>query len=91
MEGMFGHWEKLGKALNLEEQWLHEIFDEFPMDPAKRLRVILRKWRDTTDYPSLSTLHVAIKQLGLNALVPRTRSIEDSEYIHAQFLLVVIV
>ena len=74
---MFGHWQELGKALDLEEQWLHEIFDEFPMDPAKRLRVILRKWRDTTDYPSLSTLHVVMEQLGLKALIPENMRIDQ--------------
>jgi len=62
VEELFPYWEELGKALYLEEQFLQEIFDQFPMDPAERLRIILRKWRDTTDHPSLATLDNILEQ-----------------------------
>jgi len=64
VEELFSYWEELGKALYLEEQFLQEIFDQFPMDPAERLRIILRKWRDTTDHPSLATLDGILEQFG---------------------------
>lgn len=69
-EGLFLYWEKLGKALHLEEQSLEDIFDSFPEDPAERLRVILTKWRDTAEHPSLDTLDGILKKLGLQSLIP---------------------
>ena len=69
-EELFIYWEKLGKALHLEEQFLQDIFDRFPEDPAERLRVILMQWRDTTEHPSLDTLDGILKKLGLQSLIP---------------------
>ena len=70
MEELFIYWEKLGKTLHLEEQFLQGTFDTFPMDPAERLRVILTKWRDTTEHPSLDTLDRILKRLGLQSSIP---------------------
>ena len=70
MEELFIYWEKVGKALHLKEQFLQDIFDMFPMDPAERLRVILTKWRDTTEHPSLDTLDEIFKKFGLQSLIP---------------------
>ena len=69
-EELFIYWEKLGKALHLEDQFLEDIFDRFPEDPAERLRVILTEWRDTTEHPSLDTLDGILKKLGLQPLIP---------------------
>lgn len=70
VEELYPYWEKLGKALRLEEDFLQESFDNFQMDPAERLKIILRKWRDTTDNPSLDTLHRILENLGLKHLIP---------------------
>ena len=73
MDELFPYWEKLGKALYVEEDFLQEIFDRFPDNPADRLRIILRKWRDTTVNPSLSTLDEILKHFGLKSSIPDQR------------------
>ena len=73
VEELFSYWEKLGKALHLEETYLQEIYDEYPMNPAMRLRMILRKWRDTTERPSLASLDRILGQLGVGNSVLRNR------------------
>ena len=67
---LFIYWEKLGKALHLDEHYLQEIYDRFPMEPSQRLRIILREWRDTTDNPSLDTLDQILKNFGLMSSIP---------------------
>ena len=73
MNELFPYWEKLGKELYVEEDFLQEIFDRFPENPADRLRIILRKWRDTTANPSLSTLDEILKHFGLKSSIPDQR------------------
>jgi len=82
VEELYPYWEKLGKALNLEEEFLHDIYDQFPMDPAKRLRIILRKWRDTTEHPSLTTLNDILKHFGLRDVILRRRSNNNSKKLY---------
>ena len=71
VEELYQYWEKIGKGLHLEEDFSQESFDNSQMDPAERLKVALRKWRDTTDHPSLATLNGVLKNLGLKDFIPR--------------------
>ena len=80
MEGLFIYWEKLGKALHLEDQFLQEVYDTSPMDPAERLKVILRKWRDTTEHPSLDTLDEILTKFGLKSSIPGRSEGNKTEY-----------
>ena len=64
------YWEKIGKGLHLEEDFSQESFDNSQVDPAKRLKLILRKWRDTAERPSLATLNGVLKNLGLKDFIP---------------------
>ena len=73
VEELSTYWHKLGKALRLEDDLLQEIYDKSPEDPAERLRIILRKWRDTAENPSLDLLDVILEQLGLKSSIPDRR------------------
>ena len=64
-EEMFPLWEKLGKALKLPGCFLEDTYNNFPEDPAERLRIILREWRGKADHPSLTTLDKKLDQCGI--------------------------
>ena len=64
MEELFPLWEKLGKALKLPGCFLDDTYNDYPADPAERLRVILREWRAKADHPSLIMLDKRLEQLG---------------------------
>ena len=65
-EQVYPFWDKLGKALGLSSQFLdYNLVLSPDQDPDKRLRVILKKWRDTADDPSVSQLNRIYNQLGL--------------------------
>ena len=66
-EELFPFWEKLGKALKVQNRFLEE---DLPADPAERLKTILREWRTTGDHPSVSTLNKKLEQLGLKDFIP---------------------
>lgn len=74
VEELYPYWEKIGKGLHLEEDFSQESFDNSQMNPAKRLKVVLRKWRDTTPNPSLTTLNSVLKKLGLKDFIPNIRT-----------------
>ena len=80
VEGLFIYWEKLEKVLHLEDQFLQEVYYTFPMDPAEQLKVILRKWRDTTEHPSLDTLDEILTKLGLKSSIPERSEGNKTEY-----------
>ena len=73
VEELYQYWEKIGKGLHLEEDFSQESFDDSQIGHAERLRVILRKWQDTTDHPSLATLNSVLEKLGLKDFIPRNR------------------
>ena len=64
IEELFPFWEKLGKALKLPGCFLDDTYNDYPADPAERLRVILREWRAKADHPSLIMLDKRLEQLG---------------------------
>ena len=68
---LFPLWEKFGKALKLSSSFLEKAYSDYPTNPAERLRAILREWRATADYPSLSTLDKILEQLGLANIIPQ--------------------
>ena len=61
-------WEKLGKALNVPNDFLK---GDLPADPAEQLKVVLREWQTTDDHPSVYTLNKKLKQLGLKDFIPQ--------------------
>ena len=67
VQELFPFWEKLGKALNIPNDFLEDL----PKDPAERLKGILSEWRGTGVYPSVSTLNKKLKQLGLENFIPQ--------------------
>ena len=70
IEELFPLWEKLGKALKLPGCFLEDTYNDFPTDPAERLRVILRKWKATAEHPSIDVLEKKLKQIGYEKLDP---------------------
>ena len=61
-------WEKLGKALNVPNDFLK---GDLPADPAEQLKAVLREWRATDDHPLVYTLNKKLKQLGLKDFIPQ--------------------
>ena len=59
--------EKLGKALNVPNDFLK---DDLPADPSEQLKAVLREWRATEDHPSVYKLNKKLEQLGLKDLIP---------------------
>ena len=74
VEDLYPYWEKIGKGLHLEEDFSQESYDSSQINPAERLKFVLRKWRDTADNPSLATLDSVIKKLGMKSSIPGNRT-----------------
>ena len=70
IEELFPLWEKLGKALKLPGDFLEDTYNDFPTDPAERLRIIFREWRAKADHPSLTMLDKRLVQFGIEKLDP---------------------
>ena len=70
IEELFPLWEKLGKALKLPGEFLEDTYNDFPAEPAERLRIILREWRAKADHPSLTTLDKRLEQFNIEKLDP---------------------
>ena len=64
MDELFPLWEKLGKTLRLPGCFLEDTYNDFPTDPAERLRIILREWRAKTERPSVFDLEKKLEQIG---------------------------
>ena len=64
VQELFPFSEKLGKALNVPNDFLEDL----PEDPAERLRAILSEWQGTGVYPSVSTLNTNLNNLVLKSL-----------------------
>ena len=58
------------KMLHLKEDFSQASSDNFQMDPAEQLKLILRKWQEIMDHPSLPTLNGVLEKLGLKDLIP---------------------
>ena len=67
VQELFPFSEKLGKALNVPNDFLEDL----PEDPAEQLRAVLSEWQSTGVYPSASTLNTKLKQLGLEKFIPQ--------------------
>ena len=71
VDDLFPLWEKLGKALHLPGCFLEDTYNDFPTDPAERLRVVLREWRVKTERPSVVVLEKTFEQIGYKKLIPQ--------------------
>ena len=67
VQELFPFWEKLGKALNIQNDFLEDL----PEDPAERLRAVLWEWNANGDHPSVLALNKKLRQLGLQNLIPQ--------------------
>ena len=70
-EELFPFWEKLGKALKLPGYFLDDTYNDYPADPAERLKVILREWQAKADHPTVAMLDKRLEQLGNKNLIPQ--------------------
>ena len=64
-------WEKLGKALQLPGSFLEDTYNDFSTNPAERLRVILREWKNKAEHPSVVTLDKRLEQIGYKKIIPQ--------------------
>ena len=69
---LYGHWKKLGRALELSTRYLEDDIPE-ELDPAERFRTVLQRWNTTADDASVAILNNKLEELGLEEFIPHAQ------------------